>query len=324
MSAAVQTHKLTKRYGSVTAVQSLDLTVESGTVCGLIGPNGSGKTTTLRMLLDIIRPTSGSAVVLGNSPRSGGPELRRRIGYVPGDLRLADRIHGHALVQHFADISAPVPKARITSLAERLAVDLSRPVRTLSKGNRQKLGLILAFMHEPELLILDEPTSGLDPLVQREFLAMVREARDEGRTILLSSHVLSEIQQAADMVAVLSQGRIAAEGDVASLRISRIRRIQASVAGADPARLQGELERAGFRGSVTAQAGTVHLNGTLEGAVDPFLKVLAAYPVADLIAEEPDLEESVLDLYSAPHEVLEASNRRGAGTRAAVGQGKQR
>lgn len=319
MSAAVQTQELTKRYGPVPAVRSLDLTVEAGTVFGLIGPNGSGKTTTLRMLLDIIRPTSGSAVVLGSTPRAGGAELRRRIGYVPGDLRITDRSRGRTLLRRFADISAPVPEARIASLAERLDVDLSRPARSLSKGNRQKLGLIQAFMHNPELLILDEPTSGLDPLVQREFLAMVREARDEGRTVLLSSHVLSEIQQTADMVAVLSQGRIVAQGDVASLRINRIRRIQASVTGADPAQLQSELELTGFHGSVAAQAGIVHLNGTVEGSIDSFVKALAAYSVSDLIAEEPDLEESVLSLYTAQHAAPETPDRAGPG--AAVGQG---
>ena len=223
MPPVIETRALTKRYGSRTAVDSLDLSVQPGCVFGLIGPNGSGKTTTLRMLLDIIRPSSGQALVLGVPPRSGGPALRRRIGYVPGDLRLNGRARGRTLLEHFAQISSPVPAGRVETLAERLGLDLSRPVRALSKGNRQKLGLVQAFMHDPDLLVLDEPTSGLDPLVQREFLEMLAEARAAGRTVLLSSHVLSEIQQSADQVAVLSLGKVVAQGDVAAQRRNRRR-----------------------------------------------------------------------------------------------------
>ena len=205
MTLAINTRALTKRYGSHTALHGLDLRVERGSVFGLIGPNGAGKTTTLRLLLDIIRPTAGEITVLGENPRAAGAKLRRRIGYIPGELRLEGRIKGGALLKHLAEISGPVPPGSIERLAERLDLDLTRPVRTLSKGNRQKLGLVQAFMHEPELLVLDEPTSGLDPLVQREFLAMLREARQAGQTVLLSSHVLSEVQQAADDVVVLAE-----------------------------------------------------------------------------------------------------------------------
>ncbi|WP_312181586.1 ABC transporter ATP-binding protein [Arthrobacter sp.] len=311
MPPAIETRALTKRYGANMALASLDLVVEPGTVFGLIGPNGSGKTTTLRLLLDIIRPTSGTAAVLGLSPRSGGAALRRRIGFIPGDLRLSGRIHGGTLLHHFADISSPVPAGRIESLAERLGLDLSQTVRTLSKGNRQKLGLVQAFMHDPDLLILDEPTSGLDLLVQREFLDLVREARAAGRTVLLSSHVLSEIQQAADVVAVLSQGRVVAQGDVASLRLNRLRHVRASVSGTDPAGLRDDLVRtAGLQGTVTSQDGTLHIQGTLEGGVDPFIKVLAGYRVLDLSVEEPDLEESVLSLYGRPVESAESDGRK--------------
>ena len=301
MPPAIETRALTKRYGSNTALAALDIVVEPGTVFGLIGPNGSGKTTTLRILLDIVRPTSGTAVVLGLPPQDGGAALRRRIGYIPGDLRLNGRVRGGTLLRHFAEISGPVPAGRIELLAERLGLDLSRPVHALSKGNRQKLGLVQAFMHDPDLLILDEPTSGLDPLVQREFLDLVREARSAGRTVLLSSHMLSEIQQAADVVAVLSQGRVVAQGDVSSLRLGRLRHVRASVSGTEPDMLRGELERAaGLKGTVTGQDGTVHIHGTLEGGVDPFIKILAGYRVLDLSVEEPDLEESVLRLYGRP------------------------
>ena len=302
MPPVIETRALTKRYGSRTAVDSLDLSVQPGCVFGLIGPNGSGKTTTLRMLLDIIRPSSGQALVLGVPPRAGGPALRRRIGYIPGDLRLNGRASGRTLLEHFAQISAPVPAGRFETLAERLGLDLSRPVRSLSKGNRQKLGLVQAFMHDPDLLVLDEPTSGLDPLVQREFLEMVAEARAAGRTVLLSSHVLSEIQHSADQVAVLSLGKVVAQGDVASLRLNRLRHVRASVAAlpATESTLEKDLAAAGLQGTVTRQEGTAHVQGTLEGGVDTFIKVLSRHRVLDLSVEEPDLEESVLRLYGRP------------------------
>src|SRR5690606_16997386 len=218
MTAVIEIAGLRKAYGSHIAVHDLDLRVQRGTIHGLIGPNGAGKTTTLRTLVDIIRPTSGSIRVLGEDPREGGARLRRRIGYVPDELRLDVRVTGHRMLSFYAGVSGPVDRTHVGELAERLGIDLRRPVRDLSKGNKQKLGLIQAFMHRPELLIHDEPTSGLDPVIQREFLAMAREARDAGQTVLLSSHVLSEIQQTADEVSVVANGRIVAEGDVASLR----------------------------------------------------------------------------------------------------------
>jgi ABC-2 type transport system ATP-binding protein len=300
MTPAIRTKELTKRYGSRTAVHSLDLTVEPGTVFGLIGPNGAGKTTTLRMLLDIIRPSSGTATVLGEVPERGGPALRRRIGFVPGELRLEGRVRGRTLLSHYAEISGPVAPGAIDDLADRLGLDLSRQVRTLSKGNKQKLGLVQAFMHRPELLVLDEPTSGLDPLVQREFLGMVREARANGQTVLLSSHVLSEIQQAADQVAVLNEGRIVAEGPVSSLRLGRIRRVRATLDAVAPDSLRDELEGLpGLRDIDLANGEAVRLSATVDGDIDPLVKMLARFHVIDLAVEEPDLEESVLQMYGS-------------------------
>ena len=302
MTVAIRTRALHKRYGAHTALHDLDLTVQSGSVFGLIGPNGAGKTTTLRMLLDIIRPTSGDLSVLGEHPRAGGAALRRRIGYVPGELRLEGRVRGGALLQHLAEISGPVAPGTIEQLAGRLGLDLARPVRTLSKGNKQKLGLVQAFMHRPELLVLDEPTSGLDPLVQREFLAMVREARDDGQTVLLSSHVLSEIQQAADDVAVLAQGKIVAEGPVSSLRIASMRRIRATLTGIAPDSIRQALAATAGVADIDVEAagGLVRVSATVRGEIDPVIRAIAAGTISDLTVEEPDLEESVLDLYARP------------------------
>ncbi|WP_243228698.1 ABC transporter ATP-binding protein [Microbacterium sp. CIAB417] len=306
MTDIIETRGLHKRYGHRIALHSLDLRVRPGTVFGLIGPNGAGKTTTLRTLVDIIRPSSGSVRVLGEDPRHAGTALRRRIGYVPGELRLDGRVTGRRLLGFYGEVSGSradnaATRQRGHEIAERLGVDLDRPVRSLSKGNKQKLGLIQAFMHEPELLILDEPTSGLDPLVQREFLQMVREARDAGQTVLLSSHVLSEIQQTADEVAVLANGRVVADGDVASLRLGSIRRVRAGLGGVDAAAIRAVFERIpGIEAlEVSPDDGGVRLSATIEGAIDPFVKELARHPVHGLTVEEPDLEESVLRLYGS-------------------------
>ena len=305
MSDTVEIDRLHKSYGRRIALHELDLHVRPGTVFGLIGPNGAGKTTTLRTLVDIIRPSSGSVRILGEDPRHGGAALRRRIGYVPGELHLDGRASGHRMLAFYAQVSGTRDSAstlrRGRELADRLGVDLSRPVRTLSKGNKQKIGLIQAFMHRPELLILDEPTSGLDPLMQREFLQLVREAKEAGQTVLLSSHVLSEIQQTADEVAVLAGGRVVADGDVASLRLGSIRRVRAEIATTDAAAARAGFDRVpGLTGLDTHEVdGILHLAGTVDGAIDPFIKALAPFEVRDLTVEEPDLEESVLRLYGA-------------------------
>ena len=319
MTAAVEIRALHKRYGRRTALHELDLRVATGTVFGLIGPNGAGKTTTLRTLVDTIRPTSGDIRVLGADPRAGGAALRRRIGYVPGELHLEGRASGHRLLSFYAEVSGQPGRRsdtlrRARDLADRLGVDLNRPVRTLSKGNKQKVGLIQAFMHRPELLILDEPTSGLDPLMQREFLQLVREAREAGQTVLLSSHVLSEIQQTADEVAVLSAGRVVADGNVASLRLGSVRRVRVWLNRSDAATVHTAFERVPGLDSleITAAGADVQVSATIDGAIDPFVKLLAQYDVRELTVEEPDLEESVLRLYGdmpSPRESAASSRR---------------
>jgi len=302
MTAVIETRELQKKYGKHLAVDGIGLRVEQGSVFGLIGPNGAGKTTVLRMLVDIIRPTAGELTVLGAVPRRSGTALRRRIGYLPGELKLAERIRGGTLLHHLAQISGPVEPGTIEALAERLGLDLGRPVRALSKGNRQKLGLIQAFMHRPELLILDEPTSGLDPLMQREFLAMVREAREAGQTVLLSSHILTEIQHTADDVAVLAGGRIVAGGDVSSLKLSSVARLRAVLADTTADTVRAALSALPMLNDLDTEPTTsgdlVRVTATIRGEADPIVKALAQFTVRDLTIEEPDLEESILDLYA--------------------------
>jgi len=298
MTLAISTHGLGKRFGSTTALHDVDLSISAGSVFGVIGPNGAGKTTTMRLLLDLIRPSSGSATVLGQDPRTGGPALRRSIGFLPGELRLEGRVTGRRLLGHYADISGRVAPGAVDALADRLGLDLGRQVRTLSKGNKQKLGLVQAFMHTPPLLVLDEPTSGLDPLVQQEFLAMVREARANGQTVFLSSHVLSEIQQVADEVAILRAGRIITVSDVDSLRLTAVRRLRIGIADATEQTVREAFARLPHVTDLTITAGgELRVGATIEGAIDPVVKTLARFTVTDLTVEEPDLEESVLRLY---------------------------
>ncbi|MEB0265020.1 ABC transporter ATP-binding protein [Cryobacterium sp. 10I5] len=315
--AAIEAVEVTKHFGSTQALRGVTFTVPRGSVFGVIGPNGAGKTTTMRALLDIIRPSSGYATVLGTDSRNAGPELRRRIGFLPGELILEGRITGHRLLQHYADISGPVRTGHIEELAERFHLDLGQPVRKLSRGNKQKLGIVQAFMHEPELLVLDEPTSGLDPLMQQEFLLLVKEARDAGQTVFLSSHVISEIQQAADEVAILRDGRIVTVASVEALRQTAVRHLRMTATGIRPAELTERLGRLeGMAGLVcttvappageTGTAGTAVATeaiATLEGAIAPFIQAIATLALTDLVLEEPDLEESVLKLYTAPPEV---------------------
>ena len=311
--AAIEAVEITKHFGSTQALHGVTFTVPRGSVFGVIGPNGAGKTTTMRALLDIIRPSSGHATVLGTDSRNAGPELRRRIGFLPGELILEGRITGRKLLQHYADISGPVRTGHIDELAERFHLDLGQPVRKLSRGNKQKLGIVQAFMHEPELLVLDEPTSGLDPLMQQEFLLLVKEARDAGQTVFLSSHVISEIQQAADEVAILRDGRIITVASVEALRQTAVRHLRMTATGIRPADLAERLGGLdGMAGlvctAVTSQTGAAatEATATLEGAIQPFIQAVSTLSLTDLVLEEPDLEESVLALYTAPGESAES------------------
>ena len=290
---AIRTHALVKRFGAIEAIRAIDLDVRRGEVFGFVGPNGAGKSTTIRCLLDLIRPTSGTLEVLGMDPRSEGVEVRRRIGYVPGELRLPERMTARELVASVGRIRGDLDTSIVAEIGQRLGIELDRPMRDLSTGNRRKVALLLAFAPGPDLLILDEPTSGLDPLMQHEFLALVAEARDRGATVFLSSHVLGEVQRAADRVAVLRAGRIVAQGTVDELRGRVRQRIEVWFADDVPA---AELQAiAGLEAVVVDRR---RLSGTLAGSVDPLLATLARHRVSSLVVEEPDLEDAFLDLYA--------------------------
>jgi ABC-2 type transport system ATP-binding protein len=290
----VLTEDLTKFYGKHLGLDGLDLEVRPGEVFGFIGPNGAGKTTTIRLLLDLIRPTRGGLRVLGQDPRSGGAALRRRLSYLPGELPLNGRQSAGELLTFLGNLRGGVAQERIDQLAERLKLDLSRPIRGLSKGNKQKVGLVQAFMHDPELLILDEPSSGLDPLLQQEFLAMVREVRASGRTVFMSSHVLAEVEHVADRVGILRAGRLVAVEDIEVLRQRAVRRVEIRFAAPVPA--------AAFEGLADVRDVTVDgevLHCVVDGKADALVKAAAEHTVLSLLSHEPDLEEIFLTYYQS-------------------------
>jgi beta-exotoxin I transport system ATP-binding protein len=293
VAAAVRTEALTKDYGSSRGVFDLDLEVHEGEILGFLGPNGAGKSTTMRMLLGLAKPTSGRAEVLGHDATRDGLAARRRVGYLAGDFELYDQLTGAAVLAYFAHLHGGVAPGRIDELAERFSADLERPVRELSTGNRQKIGLIQAFMGDPELLILDEPIAGLDPLVQRRFHEALAEVRASGRTVLLSSHTLSEVDRVADRVAVLRAGRLAVVDTLEHLREIAVRRWEIEFADGAPdperfRRLPGVLE---------AERSGEHLVVAFEGDADAVLKAAAESEVRELRVRDDDLEQVFLRLY---------------------------
>ncbi len=297
----IRTDALVKDYGSIRALDGVDIEVRRGEVFGFLGPNGAGKSTMIRVLLDQLRPTAGHAEVLGETPREGGPGLRARIGYLPGELAMSGRATSQELLEHQAGLRGGAGRDRIAPLAERFGLELSRPVRALSKGNRQKVGVLQAFMHRPELLILDEPTSGLDPLLQHEFLALVREAQAGGATVFMSSHVLSEVEEIAERVAIIRQGRIVDLDEVATLRHHAGQRVTLTFAA--------PIDAAGFRSLPGVE--DVEVEGTtvrclLRGEPDALLKAAAAHHVVRWSAEDRELEDLFLDHYRVPAEELRA------------------
>src|SRR6185312_9089560 len=293
MTAVIQTERLTKSYGEHRGIVDVDLTVTEGEVFGFLGPNGAGKTTTIRTLLDLIRPTSGRALVFGVESSADPVAIHRRIGYIPGEFTLYDRLTGGQTIQYFANLRGGVDSAYQRSLIERFDIDPRRKYKELSKGNKQKIGLVVALQHQPELLILDEPTSGLDPLVQQSFFEVVREAKAAGRTVFLSSHILSEVERTCDRVAIIRAGRIVRTGRVEDLRDLAHHQVEL--------RFPGDVPVAAFAGlpgvsDVTSDDHTLRLR--VSGAITPVVRAAAGYDLLDFVSREPTLEETFLAEYA--------------------------
>lgn len=286
---------VTKHYRGGGGVTDVSLEVRQGEVFGFLGPNGAGKTTAIRMLVDLIRPDSGRISVFGEELRTGGPALRKRVGYLPGDLNLWDRLTGAQILAHLANLRGDVDEARIADLVEQFGLDVSKPAKALSRGNRQKIGIVQALMSDPDLLILDEPTSGLDPLVQAEFHRTIRAAVDRGCTVFLSSHSLSEVDRVADRVGMIRDGRIGATEDVSDLRTRAVHRVEVRTAGAFP---KDALDRLDGARRIDIDGDVARLD--LSGGVAPLLRALASLDVIDLTIHEPDLEDVFLELYRDP------------------------
>ncbi|MEK7693326.1 MAG: ABC transporter ATP-binding protein [Chloroflexota bacterium] len=294
MSApAIELCGVVKDYGSTRALAGIDLTVERGRIFGFLGPNGAGKTTAIRILLDLIRPTAGVAHVLGLDSQRDTIEVRRRVGYVPGDLRMYDGLRGEQFLD-FIDSFRPEKRdvAYRRELLDRLGLDATKRIRALSKGNRQKLGLIQALMHRPELLVLDEPTSGLDPLVQEEIARILEDAVRDGRTVFFSSHVLPEVERLSQSVAIIRDGRIVALEDVARLKARSVHVVEVTFAAPPP---QDLFALPGVR-ELRRDGNMVHLQA--RDGIDAVIKAIARCQVVDLRTEQPSLEDIFLAYYS--------------------------
>ena len=328
--AVVRVEHLVKRYGTVEAVKGIDLEVRRGEVYGFLGPNGAGKSTTIRCLMGLLRPTAGRVTAFGLDTWSEGVAARRRIAYLPGELRLPERLTTLDLVATVGRLRGgfdggrgdrdALPDDEIArrgggvaerrdALAERLQLDLRRPLRDLSSGNRRKVALLLAFLADADLLVLDEPTNGLDPLIQHEFLGLVREARAGGATIFLSSHVLSEVQRVADRVAILRAGQVVAVGTVAELRGRARQRVEAWFQAAPPG-----AELLAMPGVADATIDGRRFSATLAGSIQPLVELLARHPVESLLVEDPDLDDAFLDLYAGWPDGAGSATLEGAGT----------
>ncbi|HZC32759.1 MAG TPA: ABC transporter ATP-binding protein [Candidatus Bathyarchaeia archaeon] len=300
MTAIIQTDKLTKTYGSHRGIADVDLEVAEGEAFGFLGPNGAGKTTTIRTLLDHIRPTSGRALVFGIETTSDPVAIHRRVGYLPGEFTLYDKLTGGQTIEYFANLRGGVDPAYQADLIARLDVDPTRKFREYSKGNKQKIGLVVALQHRPDLLMLDEPTSGLDPLVQQTFYEVIREAKAEGRTIFLSSHILSEVEKTCDRVAIIRDGRLIKVDRVEALRDLAHHQVELRFAGEVP---MGAFAALPGVSDVSTEGNVLRLR--VSGPITPVVREASQYELLDFVSREPSLEETFLAMYG--HEAGQAA-----------------
>jgi ABC-2 type transport system ATP-binding protein len=301
MTAIIETEKLTKSYGSRRGIIDVDLRVDAGEVFGFLGPNGAGKTTTIRTLLDHIRPTSGRARVFGIETTVDPVAIHRRIGYLPGEFTLYDRLTGGQTIDYFGNLRGGMDPMYRASLIERLDIDPTRKFKEYSKGNKQKIGLVIAFGHRPDLLVLDEPTSGLDPLVQQTFYELVREAQADGRTVFLSSHILSEVERTCDRVAIIRDGRLVRTGRVDTLRDLAHHQVELRFVDSVPA---AEFEALPGVSEVAVTDHTLRMR--VAGPMTPVVRAAARYDLLDFVSREPSLEETFLAEYD--HDAAEVTH----------------
>ena len=292
MTAIIQIEKLTKSYGAHRGITDIDLEVNEGEAFGFLGPNGAGKTTTIRTLLDHIRPTSGRALVFGIQTNVDPVAIHRRVGYLPGEFALYDKLTGGQTIEYFANLRGGVDAPYQADLVKRLDVDTSRKFKEYSKGNKQKIGLIVALQHRPDLLILDEPTSGLDPLVQQTFYEVIREAKAEGRTIFLSSHILSEVEKTCDRVAIIREGRLAQVDRVEALRDLSHHQVELRFAGDVPV---GAFAALVGVSDVTTEGNLLRMR--VSGPITAVVREAANHELLDFVSREPSLEETFLAQY---------------------------
>jgi ABC-2 type transport system ATP-binding protein len=292
MTAVIALEKLTKSYGSNRGIIDVELTVEPGEIFGFLGPNGAGKTTTIRTMLDLIRPTSGRALVFGIESSADPVAIHRKVGYIPGEFALYDRLTGKQTLEYFANLRGGVDPAYQAALIERFELDPSRRFREYSKGNKQKVGAIIALQHRPELLVLDEPTAGLDPLVQQTFFSTLREAVADGATVFLSSHILSEVEKSCDRVAIIREGRIVKLDTVEGLRDLAHHQVELRFAGLVPA---DAFEALPGVSDLVVEDHVLRMR--VAGAITPIVQTAARYELLDFVSREPSLEETFLAQY---------------------------
>ncbi|HET7466058.1 MAG TPA: ABC transporter ATP-binding protein [Candidatus Dormibacteraeota bacterium] len=292
--AALSTSRLTKDYGAGRGLFDLDLVIHPQQVFGYLGPNGAGKTTTIRCVMGMIRPTSGGAFVFGIDCLRDAVEVKKRVGYLPGDIPQFGGLRGKEVVAYFGGMRGGVDARRVTNLCDRFDLDLGRRFREYSSGNKQKLGIVLAFMHAPDLLILDEPTSGLDPLNQQEFYRLLHEERERGVTVFLSSHVLSEVERVCDQVGIIRAGRLVKVADLAELHRIRFHHVELEFAEASEI---PERKIRSAEGVAEVRVEDRIVTCTVHGSFAPLLAALHGAEVTNLVSREPSLEEMFLEYY---------------------------
>jgi ABC-2 type transport system ATP-binding protein len=294
---AIQAQNLTKRYGQARGVTDLNLDVREGEVFGFLGPNGAGKTTTIRMFLNLLKPTSGRVTLLGLDSQQDSVEIRKHIGYLPGEFSLYPNLTGAKTLEYFANLRGGVDWARIKNMADRLELDLTKKFRQYSRGNKQKVGIIQALMHRPRLLVLDEPTGGLDPLNQQEFYKMVAEVRQEGTTVFFSSHIMSEVEKICDRVGIIREGQLIKVGNIVDLTDLKNHHIELVFAEPVPVEVFEKLPGVDHV-ELSSQDSHEILRCTVRSeALDQVVKTAAHYALVDFISREPSLEETFLDYY---------------------------